>query len=314
MRRVHQDVLRSLEDNSKAKVSAAIQTMLANELRFSEEHAVFYHSYSSSCILYELQAVLAAFFLGYPADGPPILRLTRAPFENVSLQQLLDLRKAGISDRTPEFRALAISAFCSCFASGGYGRSMLENYLVSGYHTPHDTSADIRRLLELVLQPAGELEELPTLLSGILALGQEFDLDSRPSGAKGAASRRGHVLQIFLHHSVVDAVVYGAQPLGSLAPQGVPFSEWLRQQCPVEGQARLLVHPDLFLNTRRGLVHVVALSLGSRPFDRLGFRGRLRELLGPHLAKAAQEDLKAALGFRDREETPSATQVSPEMV
>ena len=28
--------------------------------------------------------------------------------------------------------------------------------------------------------------------SGILALGQEFDLDSRPSGAKGAASRRGH--------------------------------------------------------------------------------------------------------------------------
>ncbi|CAE7276339.1 Dtx3l [Symbiodinium sp. CCMP2456] len=313
MRRVHQDVMRSLEENSRANVSSVIQTMLANELRFSEEHAVFYHSYSSSCILYELQAVLAAFFLGYPQDGPPILRLTRAPFENVSsLQQLLDLRRAGTSDRTPEFRALAISVFCSCFASGGYGRSMLENYLVSGYHTPHDTSADIRRLLELVLQPAGELEELPALLSGILALGQAFDLDSRASGAKGAAKRRGHVLQIFLHHSVVDAVVYGAQPLGSLAPQGVPFSEWLRQQCPVEGQARLLMHPDLFLDTRRGLVHIVALS--PRPFDRLGLRSRLRELLGPHLAKAAQEDLKASLGFRDREETPSATQVSPEVV
>ena len=57
----------------------------------------------------------------------------------------------------------------------------------------------------------------------------------------------GQVLQIFLHDSVVDAFAYGSQPLGALAPRGLPVSAWLRQQCPIEGQVRLVPHPDLFL-------------------------------------------------------------------
>merc|ERR1712228_858576 len=62
--------------------------------------------------------------------------------------------------------------------------------------------------------------------------------------------------QIFVHSSVVDSVAYGALPLGRPARGGVPISGWLTRQCPLDGQARLLVHPGLFMDTTNGLVRV----------------------------------------------------------
>lgn len=47
-----------------------------------------------------------------------------------------------------------------------------------------------------------------------------------------------------------------ARPLGKLAEGGAPITGWLARQCPLDGQARLLAHPDLFLGSLGDLVHV----------------------------------------------------------
>ena len=94
-------------------VGKIMHEMLENELRYSEEYVVFYHSYSSSCLLYEVQTALAACILDYPIDGPPVMRLRRQPYQNIkSLQNLLQLWESTMRDQTTEFQVGSSFSMC----------------------------------------------------------------------------------------------------------------------------------------------------------------------------------------------------------
>ena len=91
-------------------VGRIMHEILQNELRYAEEYVVFYHSYSNSCLLYEVQTALAACILDYPIDGPPVMRLRRQPYQHIRcLQNLLQIWESTMHDQTAEFQASVIT-------------------------------------------------------------------------------------------------------------------------------------------------------------------------------------------------------------
>ncbi|CAK9035203.1 unnamed protein product [Durusdinium trenchii] len=275
MKAILKDFLRSVKRPLRCRASGVIHEMLENEKRWaSEGYVVFYHLYALSSVLYELQTALANELLDYPLAGPPVMRLSRRAFGDIrSLSEVLSIRDHNISDHAHEYRALAVSAFSSCFASGGYTRSM-QRYMMQGF--PSGTSNYVKKLIDDLLSAVGidQPDVIPTLRSRILAAGKAQGLEAL-----------GQVLQIFLHDSVVDAFAYGSQPLGALAPRGLPVSAWLRQQCPIEGQVRLVPHPDLFLAgaTPRGPLVRIFDHCPSRALQKVALRRELQSLLRPYL-------------------------------
>ena len=301
MKRIHNIFLTSLPQSARIKASSVVHEMLANEKRF-EGFVPFYHLYAVSGLLYELQTVLAMELLEYPITGPPVMRLSRRPFiELRSLSALLAMRQRNISDRASEYRSLAVSAFSSCFASGGYAKS-IQQYMWEGF--PSGTANYVNKLIEDLLSTAGiatEPDLLSTLKSRINNIGKEYGLTKSPPG---------QILQIFVHKSVVDAFAYGAQPLGALAPRGIPVTQWLQQQCPLEGQVRLVPHPDLFLDydsgrRERGLVQIFD-SCPSRDIDKLALRRELQAVLRPFLNPVRSRQL---LGYSPDPELAASDEV-----
>ncbi|CAE7481699.1 Dtx3l [Symbiodinium natans] len=289
-------------------VGKIMHEMLENELRYSEEYVVFYHSYSSSCLLYEVQTALAACILDYPIDGPPVMRLRRQPYQNIkSLQNLLQLWESTMRDQTTEFQAVAISAFCSCFASGGHTQNMLQAWLLRGFPNNISSSA-MRRMLKDILLAAGissgQMQGLDPLVTSILALGRKYGLRVPSWHLFQQPENPGHLLQIFVHNSVVDAISYGSRERGQLDNGGIPLSRWLLQRCPIDGQARLLTHPDVFLDVDRGLAHSFAFSAGPYGRERVALLRELRDLLKPQLQDPdAIRASRMSLGFH-REPEP----------
>eukprot|EP00438_Fugacium_kawagutii_P028007 Skav236478 [mRNA] locus=scaffold1440:95236:97566:+ [translate_table: standard] len=297
MRTIHGRFLQSLEPQARDRASTMVHEMLANERRFSEDYVVLYHLYSYSGLLYEIQTALAVELLEYPIDAPPVMRLSRRAFAELgSLLNLLRIRERNLSDRADEYRSLAVSAFSSCFASGGYGGSM-QQFLWEGF--PSGASDHVNKQIEDLISSAGITNDrnlLSSLASRIRDVGNTHGLGTGP---------KGQVLQIFVHKSVVNAFAYGAQPLGALAPRGIPLTEWLQQQCPLEGQVRLVPHPDLFLAANeanvaghRGLVKIFDFC-PSRDIDKLTLRHELQVLLRPHLIPARARHL---LGYDSTED------------
>merc|ERR1712070_88917 len=135
-------------------------------------------------------------------------------------------------------------------------------YFLRGYFGGGDLG-DMTKLLEEVLRVSGvQGAALTRLVADVIDVGFKWGLDMSRYRPRGGHQRTeqpscpGHVMQIFVHTSVVDAIAYGSLPLGAMASAGAPITGWLGRQCPLDGQARLLVHPDLFLDTTSGLVRV----------------------------------------------------------
>lgn len=305
---LHARLTATASELDRSRVHNAVREMMHNELQFGEDYAVFYHSYSASCLLYEVQTALACLLLGYPEGGPPVIRLSREPFlEADSLVELLAMHRERRSDHHEGFRNVAISAVVSWFASGGYGHSLLMRHFIKGWFSGFDLG-DMTVLLEELLRSCGLTgQQLEGLVEDILEVGDKWGLEMSRYKDRGrrrtraAATCPGHILQIFVHSSVVDAVAYGALPLGRLASNGSPISAWLAQQCPLDGQARLLVHPDLFVTgVGRDLVRVFTFS-GSPMFGRPQRQRLLHDLQGllaPHFASQQARGLAhAGLGF-----------------
>eukprot|EP00438_Fugacium_kawagutii_P013056 Skav235123 [mRNA] locus=scaffold3581:244657:246681:- [translate_table: standard] len=286
MRQVHEAFLASLDTSIRNRASSIIHEMLANELCYSEAYVPLYHLYAISALLYEVQTVLAVELLGYDIEGPPVIRLCRRDFAGeMSLQNLLSIRERSFHDRTDEYRSLAVSAFSSCFASGGYFQSM-HQFSLRGF--PSGSWNYVERRMKDLMSAAGMRDPaVSELISRIKAVGDEF----------GPAD--GQVLQIFLHRSVVDAFAYGAQPLGALAPRGIPLTAWLQQQCPLEGQVRLVPHPDLFLGGgRAGGARVKIFDFcPARDINKLALRRALQAVLRPHLDVERARELLGVAEF-----------------
>ena len=288
MKEIHSACLQSIPASVRHRASSTIHEMLANESR-SEGFVVFYHLYSHSSLLYELQTVLATELLDYSLEAAPVMRLSRKPFADVgSLKDILSIRERNLNDRSREYRALAVSCFSSCFATGGYHQG-IQKFLLKGF--PSGTAKHSNLLVEELLASVGILADQPMQMKGLMKRLMACSTSFVPQG-----DPPGQVLQIFVHQSVVDAFVYGAQPLGKLAPQGMPVSEWLRQQCPLEGQVRLVPHPDLFL---AGSLVKVFDFCPSQDLGKVAIRSALRDLVKPYL----QRDVaKQSLGYEEVEQ------------
>lgn len=285
--------------------NAAVAAMLDNEQLLGGDYVVFYHSYSAPCIIYELQAVLAELLLNYPEDGPPVLRLLREPFREIpTLAALLEAHKSmGLKDHDARFRAVAISSVVSWFTTLGEA-SMTQSFL-TGYFAGSDMG-DLGLIIDKLLETCG-IPGAKKLTGEMLKIGAEWGLDMRwykaragfaPAVAVGGYNCAGHVMQIFVHRSVVDSVAYACLPYGACMPNGTPFTGWVASQQQLEGQARLFVHPDLFLRSD-GLVRVFAhcgdWSFGEQ--QRAYLRNALRKILTPALASEAARE-RARQGIR----------------
>merc|ERR1712194_678001 len=146
----------------------------------------------------------------------------------------------------------------------------------------------------------GKDAKIADAIKGVLAVGDKWGLEMSRYGkgrTRESATCPGHVLQIFVHSSIVDSVAYGSVPLGRLAPGGVPISTWLAQQCPLDGQARLLMYPDVFFDMSHGLVRVFTHS-GSPIYghvQRQRLLGDLDALIAPLFEST--EDFRRAHAF-----------------
>mmetsp|Transcript_9393 Transcript_9393/g.22557 ORF Transcript_9393/g.22557 Transcript_9393/m.22557 type:complete len:771 (-) Transcript_9393:90-2402(-) len=295
-------MVRPLPSTVHDAASKILRQMLENELRYSE-YAVFYHSYSSHCLMYELQTALAMCILDYPITGPPVMRLRRQPFQNVKcLQNLLQIWESAMHDQTAEFQAVAISAFCSCFASGGLSQNLLQDLIHASLFRgsqAHISSFKLKVMMKDILLASGlcssNVQALESIVDSVFALGRKYGLKVPGWRCWRRAENEGHLMQIFIHASVVDAMAYGSASRGKLDRGGIPLSRWLLQQSPVEGHARLLTHPDLFLDFNRGLAHAFHYSIGYGPEHRSALLTDLCDLIKPHIKDLTAS--RASLGY-----------------
>jgi hypothetical protein len=113
----------------------------------------------------------------------------------------------------------------------------------------------------------------------------------------------GQMLQIFIHRSEVEHSVYNSLPYGVPIPTD-SVDRWLAGEDPqhqVDGQVRILVYPDIFLDHSRGRIFHYCGDwefLGGSPDmegSRAAFVVALRDILRPVLSTVSPEDMRKKL-------------------
>merc|ERR1719320_1055686 len=92
--------------------------MLDNEEEFAGEWAVFYHSYSSAALLYEVQAAVAAVLFRFKSQFATLPRLLWKPFGHIpnAERMLTEWPTWPDRDHNPAFRAVGLCATSSLLA------------------------------------------------------------------------------------------------------------------------------------------------------------------------------------------------------
>jgi len=234
-------------------VKACFDEFASNEERLCGEWAVFYHSYSYSALIYELQAAIAATLFGFPASRSTLPRILLADFARTPdaaalVEQFKTRFKTQKLDHHPDYRAVAISVMCSLVALGPEVSTPtmflagFSQFDLSFMHVLHKTLAECHI-------PKHKVEQIA---ARVIALSEKYGLDvSRFGGKASETGRSGHMLQIFVRRSMLDRLVYSSKPYGPLDPQRHPISAWLASDAKTNhGQARILAHPKWFLSPR----------------------------------------------------------------
>lgn len=224
-------------------------TMLRREQDFNKDYFVFYHSYSFSHIVYELNSVLASLaYNGMSKNFPPLPRLLLKPFADMpEMSMLIERFKSMVEkDHNEKYRKLAICASTSLFATTS--EAPPTTVFTQGYSC---TDLNFRSLISACLEsckiPAARIGPM---IDAILRVSAKYGLDVRHYG-KGVQKQGmnfskagfGHMLQIFVRKDYVDEVAYSSLPYG--VPTGKLLSECL-ERGDVNGQARIFMNPELF--------------------------------------------------------------------
>eukprot|EP00727_Mastigamoeba_balamuthi_P013645 m51a1_g8903 hypothetical protein (777) ;mRNA; f:740566-743243 len=262
------------------------QTMLEREQELGADYFVFYHSYSLAELLYEVQAELARAVYDLPDDFAPLPRLLHRPFHGKPTLELLmeDFRHMSSQDHDPAFRALAISASCSLFATST--EAPPTSCFRSGYSCGDLSFRGLlTSTLEAVGVPQGEVAE--ALADELVDIGDRHRVVTWPykrsdSGRRGAhavmgaaAGPAGHMLQVFVHKDHVDSIAYESLPMGVPTGRG-PLSELLAAG-RIDGQARVFMHPAVFTDTTKSRLFHYCADMGLSCMDPAvaGSRGAL---------------------------------------
>jgi len=312
-------------DNTAAFASVCFEHMLMREQELEEHFCVFYHSYNGAALLYEVQAEIARFAFGLPDDFAPLPRVDSRPFKHASVEGLMASFSAdgGSSaaaavgnmqgqDHDPRFRALAISASPSLFASGSEAPPL--HCFRRGYGC-QDLS--FRELLVKLLLDVFRMERSTTcqLVDELVVAALCYGLPCSGYGTgcqKGRNMGRlgGQMLQIFVARTEVDRIAYHSRPMGVPVRETRSVREWLaspwsQKRCKegqlVDGQVRILFRPEVFIDPKRGrLFHYCSdwEFLGGDPDmegSRAAFVVELRKLLAPVLRSQDASSVKERL-------------------
>lgn len=244
-------------DNTAAFASICFEQMLQREQELEGEYCVFYHSYNGAALLYEVQAEIARAAFGLRGNFSPLPRIQSGMFAGVTLDGLRKSFNAmSGQDHNPEFRAVAISASPSLFAfeseapplscfRGGYGCSDLSFHKLLCKIL--EEACDARPAQ--AAQTADELAKLGGRY-GLRCTG--YTQGKAPAICEGRFG--GHMLQIFVHRSKVQELVYHSKPYGVPITQTKDMIRWLEtgQPLPINGQVRILFNPEVFTNEAHG--------------------------------------------------------------
>jgi len=240
----------AMNDASLGRVAAdaharhCFEQMMKNEKRMCGEWAVFYHSYNSAAVLYELQAAVASVLFRFKSSYATLPRLLRGNFP--SIPDALTLEKMWPTwpdkDHSPIFKSVAICATTSLLRPDP--EATPTEWFLKGYAASVPDTA----LIEGLVQSCGVEPGLAHILATkIQATFVEFNV--------GAGGRTGHILQIFMKRHLVDKYVYAALPYGVPDPSRAPLGEHLNGPGPIVGQVRMVVHPSAFLRATRTRVY-----------------------------------------------------------
>mmetsp|Transcript_69902 Transcript_69902/g.146134 ORF Transcript_69902/g.146134 Transcript_69902/m.146134 type:complete len:320 (-) Transcript_69902:134-1093(-) len=231
---------------------SAFQQLFDNEALYCDKFGVFYHSYSHSALLYEVRAALGAILRGFDASHSPLPRLQLSDFQetpdaNALMKKVATEWGPEKSDHHPEFRKVGISTMCSLLATGP--ECCMQVAFFQGYSC---RQISFRTILEEEIVKAGHLlpAEAQEVVDELLTIASRHGLDTTILGGRPSPSgHAGHLMQIFIRLDLLDLLCYPAHPYGAIDEERLPISKWLAEDTTFGwGQARLLAHPDYFLD------------------------------------------------------------------
>lgn len=282
-----------LDSNEHAK--KRFQDLAANEEKLCGPWAVFYHSYSFSALLYEVQAAVGAVLFRFRSQYAPLPRILVHEFEETpdapSLIDRFNKKFAkDLKDHHPEYRAVGLSAMCSLVSLGPEASTPVS--FNSGYS---QRDVQFRGVLEDLLQSCQVPKaKIKTLAQDIIDLSESHGLDVSQFGGQPCKSgKAGHLLQIFLRRDLLDQYVYASHPWGNVDDDRQPISSWLNGDNNTSwGQARIVAHPTTFMQATSVRMFVAS---ADPTFDqaRAVFQEKLTALLKEVLGDAVNRERAA---------------------
>mmetsp|Transcript_61820 Transcript_61820/g.75788 ORF Transcript_61820/g.75788 Transcript_61820/m.75788 type:complete len:556 (-) Transcript_61820:131-1798(-) len=268
--------------------------MLKNEKEFCGEWVVFYHSYSSAALLYEVQAAVAKVLFRFKAEFAALPRLLCAPFHHIptAKRMLEEFPKWKDQDHNQAFKLVGLCGTSSLLADDS--EAPAKSYFLSGYSV-----GPLEGVLEKLLESCGvPLTQVKALAAKIIELAVKSGLDCGgiPGGKKCLSGRSGHLQQIFLRRELCDEYVYPSFPFGVPdKKRDKPLSKYLTQDVAIEGQVRITLNPDVFLRATTARMFTFPADPTFNK-NRRKFQEELKSLLEPVLGSEAVRR-KAAKGI-----------------
>jgi hypothetical protein len=291
-------------DMLDAHAKACFQDLLMTEEKMCGEWAMFYHSYSTSALIYEVQAAIAAVLFGFRSQNgalPRILVSKELP-NALALQRLLTDKaaKKGMQqcdeenhDGSEEYTALGLSAMLSLLATGpeaspttdfskGYASSW------EGASWDPDLSAALNKLLRTCSVPSSKIEKV---IQDIIKLSEKHGLDvSSFNGQPCKSKQPGHLLQMCIRRDVVEKLAYASLPFGYPDESRQPMSRYMDGNSSFAyGQARVLARPEYFLEPDAVRLHTVSADPKFHA-NRETYQKELTELLSLILGDASSRE------------------------
>lgn len=269
-----------------------------NEQRLCGEWAVFYHSYSFSALLYEVQAAVGSVLFRFRSQYGALPRILVNEFNEIpDAWELVKRFKSEFAhdkrDHHPSFRKVALSVMCSLASTGPEACTAM--VFIAGYSCKDlNFRSVLENLLESCYVPKPKVKKLA---DDIIALSEKHGLDVSQFGGKACKSgKAGHLLQIFIKRRLVDQLVYAAKPYGPVDEERMPISEWMNSDKSVSvGQARIIAHPKYFMQANSVRTYVASADPTFHT-NRQAFQQELIQLLGMILGEPSLRE-KAATGI-----------------
>ncbi|CAE6960143.1 trip12 [Symbiodinium natans] len=269
--------------------------MLQNEKEFCGEWVVFYHSYSSAALLYEVQASVASVLFRFKAEFASLPRLLCAPFHHIptAKRMLEEFPKWKDQDHNQAFRLVGLCGTSSLLAHDS--EAPAKSVFLAGYSVG-PLKGVLEKLLTSCGVPSGKIKKLA---ADIIALAVKSGLDCSgiPGGKKCKSGRSGHMLQIFLRRELCDEYVYPSFPFGVPDKKRMKptLGKYLTEDVKIEGQVRITLNPDVFLRATTARMFTFSADPTFHK-NRPDFQEELKSLLEPILGTEAVRK-KAASGI-----------------